>query len=39
METAVGMTVAAGGSLAGTLHGSEVTYQPRGMSFALVFSI
>lgn len=39
METAVGMTVEAGGSHAVTLHGSEITYRPRGMSFALVFSI
>lgn len=39
METAVGMAVEAGGSCAGTPHGSEITYKPGGMSFALVFSI
>ena len=39
METAVGMAVEAGGSYAGKLHGSKINYNPRRMSFALVFSI
>lgn len=39
METAVGMAVEAGRGFAGKRYGSEITYEPRRMSFALVFSL
>lgn len=39
METAEGLAGEPGRGYAGKCHGSKITYEPRKMSFALVFSI